>query len=143
MLQIFTNNEKKSTTAIINDCGTDALERIGRTILGRHPECIVIDDTIDKKSMNIQVALQSLPNGASAVMTNKVVGTVRCDDRDTYSAEVGEAEAVKKAMSNHNRAFKKALTRWQIAMLKDIIAVSPDTFEEALYTVRPCKCKCD
>ena len=76
-------------------------------------------------------------------MTNKVVGTVRCDDRDTYSAEVGEAEAVKKAMSNHNRAFKKALTRWQIAMLKDIIAVSPDTFEEALHTVRPCKCKCD
>lgn len=136
MLQIFTNNEKKSTTAIINDCGTDALERIGRTILGRHPECVIIDDESDKKSKNIQVALQSLPNGGKAIMSNKIVGTVKCDERDTYSTEVGEGEAVKKAMANHNKAFKKALTRWQIAMLKDIIAVSPETFEEALNSVR-------
>lgn len=143
MLQIFTNNEKKSTTAIINNCSTDALERIGRTILGRHPECIITDESADKRTRNVQVALQSLPNGAKAIMTNKIVGTVKCDERDTYVAEIGEGEAVKKAMGNHNKAFKKALTRWQIAMLKDIIAVSPDTFEEALHSVRPCKCKCD
>lgn len=142
MLQIFTNNKKKSTTAIINGCGTDALERIGRTILGRHPECVVDEESLDKKSMHIQVAIQSLPNGAKAIMSNKIAGTVRCSDQDEYKEEVGESEAVKKAMSNHNKAFKKALIRWQVAMLKDIMAVSPETFDEALHKVKPCKCKC-
>jgi hypothetical protein len=143
MLTIFTNNDKKTTTAVINDFETDALQRIGRTILGRHPECVITDEPWDKREIHVRLALNSLPNGNKAIMSNKIVGTVKCDEEDEYKADVGEGEAVKKAMKNHNKAFKKALVRWQAAMLQDIMAVSPETFEQALHSVRPCKCKCD
>ena len=65
-------------------------------------------------------------------MASKYVGTVTCREGDDFDAKVGESLAVKKAMDNHKAGFKKAIIRWQAAVLKDIIRVSPKTFDEAL-----------
>ena len=67
-----------------------------------------------------------------AFMADKYVGTVTCREGDVFDAKAGEGFAVKKAMDNHKNAFAKAIIRWQTAMLKDIIRVSPKTFGEAL-----------
>lgn len=142
MLQVIMNEEKKSTTAILRGTSTDALEKIGRRIVSTHPETMCLDDSLDKKSMYTQVALNSLPNGFEAIMPDKIVGTVRCSEEDTFDEEVGRKEAIKKATEKHNKTFKKAIIRWQAAMIKDIINVSPETFDEAFSKVKDCKHKC-
>lgn len=138
MLKTFKNNEKKSTVAVIEDCGADAVARIGKVMAARHH--FNLNNRGCKRCENVQFAIKMVPNAKEAEMSNTIKATVTCDERDTYDAVVGESEAVKKAMANHKKAFLKALTRWQVAMLKDIIAVSPETFETALRKVHKCNC---
>lgn len=130
MLNIYRNTEKKSTVAVIRDCETDALARIGKVMAARHG--LGYNPNKCKRCQQVHLALHGVPNGKLAEMPKTIKATVTCDTRDTYSEAVGESEAVKKAMDNHKRAFLKALKRWQVAMIKDVMAVSPDTFKEAL-----------
>ena len=139
MLKIFSNNEKKSTTAVVEKCEMDAVAKIGRCIAASNN--VILNKNENRRKASIKFACKCVPHISKAVMPKTIKATVTCDSRDTYSAKAGEAEAVKKAMSNHNKSFKKAIKRWQVAMLKDIIAVSPETFEEALHEVHPCKCE--
>ena len=138
MLKTFKNDEKKSTVAVIEDCGTDAIARIGKVMAARHQINLNRGDC--KRCESVKFAYKLVPNAQVAEMSDTIKATVTCDARDTYDVAVGESEAVKKAMSNHKKAFIKALTRWQVAMLKDIMAVSPETFEDALKKVRKCSC---
>ena len=121
LLDIYRNEDKKTTTAVINYCDNDAINRVMKR-LGLN-----IEDMIgrDRDVFHVREAL----------MASKTDATVKCNEKDTYNAKEGENEAVKKAMSNHNKSFKKALLRWQIAMIKDIKNVSPETFDEAIKKV--------
>lgn len=141
MLKIFRNSKKQTTVAVIEDCQTDAIAHIGRIMAARHQVNLNRGDC--KRCEQIRFASKCIPGVREAEMPNVIKATVTCDARDEYNEAVGESEAVKKAMSNHKKSYLKALKRWQVAMLKDIIAVSPETFEDALHTVRPCKCKCE
>lgn len=119
MFNIETNNKTKQTKAFVNGCENDALVHI------------------EKRTATTYLAVHS----EEATMCDTYSGTVVCHADDVYDEKVGESEAVKKAMRNHNTAFKKALIRWQAAVLKDVIAASPETFEQALHKVYKCKCK--
>lgn len=112
-------NGKKVTTAIVDGCMFDAIKRIEKRFFVNKDaeECV-------------------LPNMDKALMHDKFASSVRLADGDTYSEAEGESLAVKKNMEKHNRAFKKAITDWQAAMLKDIMRVSPETFEDALNKIK-------
>ena len=149
MLDIYRNNSKKTTTAVIKDSTFDAVRHIARKLgvdLGIYDiynDCDDCDGCEDCSKMkmyeNIEICRQ-VPCADKALMNNRYSGTVTCDDRDTYDEAVGEDEAVKKAMANHNRGFMKAIVRWQSALIKQAIDVSPETFDEALKHVHTCTC---
>lgn len=126
-VRVYENKSKKSTTAVLQDVQFDAIFKILK-VLNSH-------------NHDLQ-GICEVPNLESALIPTKIVATTVCHAGDEFDSDEGRKVAIKKVMKKHNLSFRKALKRWQIAMLKDIIAVSPDTFEEALHTVRPCKCKC-
>lgn len=140
MLDIYRNNSKKTTTAVINDSTFDAVKHIARK-LGINTDSYDDCDSCEEMQMceNLEICMR-VPCADKAIMNKRYSGTVTCDDRDTYDEAVGEDEAVKKAMANHNRGFMKAIVRWQSALIKQAIDVSPETFEEALKKVHTCKC---
>lgn len=138
MLKTFKNKEKKETIAIIENCQADAIAHIGRIMAARHQ--VNLNRGNCKRCEQVKFACKLVPGVRDAEMTNVIKATVTCDARDEYNEAVGESEAVKKAMGNHKKAFLKALTRWQVAILKDVIAVSPETFEDALKKVHKCTC---
>lgn len=124
MLRIFRNDEKKTTTAIIEDCEYDAINTITKRLYGKR---IVDEHRYEPISLEKYV-----PSIDEALMSPKYCGTVACDERDEYNEKVGESQAVKKAMANHNDSYNRALLRWQVAILRKIREVSPDTFAAAL-----------
>lgn len=143
MLDIYRNNSKKTTTAVIKDSTFDAVKHIARKLgvdLDRYDDCDDCEDCDEMKMYENFEICRQVPCADKALMSNRYSGTVTCDDRDTYDEVVGEDEAVKKAMANHNRGFVKAIIRWQSALIKQAIDVSPETFEEALKKVHTCTC---
>lgn len=127
MLEILRNEKKETTTAIIEGCELDAAKRVGKRL--------------DIKHDNGEICFCCIPHIESLLMKNKIVGTARPLGDDTYNEKEGRDRAVFKAMKNHKNAFTKALKRWQVAMIKDIRDVSPETFAEALKEVHTCKCE--
>lgn len=125
MLRTFNNMAKGTTTALVENCEFDAMAHIDKIysaqlsgdVSGMCPMC----------RPEIEV-----PRLEEAFMASKYVGTVTCREGDSFDAKVGESMAVKKAMDNHKAGFRKAIVRWQAAVIKDIIRVSHDTFDEAL-----------
>lgn len=117
MLNIYKDKEKQTTTAVIAKSANDASSRIVKRLGLSKIDIYLLSDYIclDKAKMNKTYS-----------------GRVHCDERDTYDEAVGADKAIKKAMDNHNRAFKRAIIRWQVAMLKKIKTVSPETFDEAM-----------
>jgi phosphotransferase system IIB component len=118
MLDIYRNEAKKTTTAVIKGSKQDAVNHIAKRLK--------ITTKFEAKIYNL----------GAAIMQDKYSGTVTCDERDTYDAAVGEDEAVKKAMDNHKNGFTKAILRWQVSMIKKIKNISPETFDEALNKVK-------
>lgn len=128
MLDIFRNNEKKATTAVIKDSELDAALHIAKR-LG-------VDDNYDNECGCPACKVLDVPFVGAAIMGDKYTGTVVCNEKDTYDEKVGEDEAVKKAMANHKRGFTKAIIRWQSTVIKAVMEVSPETFDEALKKVQ-------
>lgn len=140
MLDIYRNNSKKTTTAVIKDSTFDAVRHIARKLGVDVDEYDKYDDCEEMQMCeNLEICMR-VPCADKAIMNKRYSGTVTCDDRDTYDEAVGEDEAVKKAMANHNRGFVKAIIRWQSALIKQVIDVSPETFDEALKKVHTCTC---
>ena len=140
MLDIYRNNSKKTTTAVIKDSTFDAVKHIARKLGIDVDEYDKYDDCEEMQMCeNLEICMR-VPCADKAIMNKRYSGTVTCDDRDTYDEAVGEDEAVKKAMANHNRGFVKAIIRWQSALIKQVIDVSPETFDEALKHVHTCTC---
>lgn len=125
-VKVLVNDEKGATTAILESCDFDAVTKIER-VLG-----LDILDGEEFTNFNLDKAL----------MSESISATVRCSADDVFDETEGRKLAIKKVMSKHNKQFKRAIRNWQIAMLRNIIKVCPDTFDEALHTVRPCKCNC-
>ena len=121
MLQIFRNEKKKTTTAVIESAAFDAVKHIEKRLNIRDGAC------------NCAAAILEFDK---AIMSDKYTGTVTCDFRDVYNEVVGEDEAVLKAMRNHHKGYEKALVNWQVAMLKKIKTVSPETFEKAFEKIK-------
>ena len=140
MLDIYRNNSKKTTTAVIKDSTFDAVKHIARKLGIDVDEYDKYDDCEEMQMCeNLEICMR-VPCADKAIMNKRYSGTVTCDDRDTYDEAVGEDEAVKKAMANHNRGFVKAIIRCQSALIKQVIDVSPETFDEALKHVHTCTC---
>ena len=118
-----TKRGKKVTTAIVTDCEMDAVRRIHKRFFANEQ-----DDCCPKCC--------GIPHEEVAIINDKFISSVRLADGDEYSEELGESLAVKKNMEKHQNAFKKAIVRWQVAMLKDIKRVQPETFEEAFNKVK-------
>jgi hypothetical protein len=133
MLKIFRGIKNNTTTAIIEDTQCDAVRAIIKR-LGLKGS-VADPDSINWCCEECRYNWDTLRLD-KAIMNKKYTATVTKDDRDNYDEKVGEDEAVKKAMSNHNRAFKKALLRWQVVVLRDIKNVSPETFDEAVEKVK-------
>lgn len=129
MLDVYRNNTKKTTTAVIENSELDALRHISKKI-GLDLES---DDYLIENDSDV-LCLDTL------LMSDKYTGTVTCAESDEYSDKVGEDMAVKKAMNNHRNGFKRAIVRWQTAMIKKILGASPETFSEALQKANVCKC---
>lgn len=127
MLDIYKNSKKKATTAVIKGSETDAIMSISKK-LGLCPCMIAYEPGNEILCLD------------KAVMKNSYSGTVKCDERDTFDEAVGVDQAVKKAMDNHKRGFTKAIIRWQAAMIKKVMEVSPETFNDALKKVHKCDC---
>lgn len=125
MLRVFFNEAKGTSTALVEDCEFDAMRHIdkiynaqvGGATNGCCPAC---RPTVE------------VPRLEEAYMSNKYTGTVTVREGDTFDKKTGESLAVKKAMANHKGAFRKAIIKWQTAVIKDIMRVSPDTFDESV-----------
>lgn len=124
MLDVYHNEAKRVTTAVIKDTEYDAFNLIAKRFLTGEEEYYG----------------EEIPCADSAIMCNRYSAIVTCDERDKYDTAIGEDMAVKKAMDNHNRGLKKAILRWQAAMIKKVREVSPETFEAALHSVHSCSC---
>lgn len=124
-LKIVRVNEQKLTKAIISETANDAENRVLKNF-GICPEKL-------RRSHSVYGLMFHALNLKALTMSDKYSGTVICRDGDTFSENEGQSLAVKKAMNNHNRAFNKALARWQASMIRKIYEVSPSTFDEA-YT---------
>lgn len=124
MLRVFFNEIKGTTTAVVEDSEFDAMRHIDK----------VYNAQVSETSNKCCVCVPQIgaPRLGEAYMANKYVGTVTVREGDTFDKTTGERLAVKKAMDNHKNAFRKAIIRWQTAILKDIIRVSPATFDEAV-----------
>lgn len=125
MLRTFFNKAKGTTTAIAEDCEFDAMRHIDKVYNAQvggatNGCCPVCRPQIE------------VPRLEEAYMSNKYAGVVTVREDDVFDEKVGENLAVKKAMENHKNGFRKAIIRWQVAMIKDIIRVSPATFDEAV-----------
>lgn len=120
MMNIIHNGN--TTVAIDNNCTHDALDHVQK----------VFESSTGSIKNNIDSLTTGVPEAPKAFMPNTISAVVRCHEGDNYSEDVGTDEAVKKAMFKHHKAFKKALLDWQRAIVKDIIAVSPDTFGKAI-----------
>ena len=125
MLRIFRNIDEKTTTALVDDAKIDALNHILKCYKN------ALHNSVNDVYLSC-VNEEDIPFSEYANMNNVYRGIVKCDTRDTYSEEVGESEAVKKAMANHNKAFNKALLRWQTKMLKFVRDINPSTFYTAI-----------
>lgn len=121
MLQIFRNEKKKTTTAVIDYSAFDAIRHIEKRLNLKDGACDCVANVLEFDK---------------AIMSDKYTGTVTCDDRDEYSEAAGENAAVLKTMRNHHKGYEKALVNWQVAMLKKIKTVSPETFEKALEKIK-------
>lgn len=115
MFHVIKENER--TIAISENARTDAYCRVKRRLVNKNDKVHSWD---------------SIPHVDKLMMDRVYKAKVKCAEDDTYSDKQGEIEAVKKAMANHKRGFDKAMKRWQVAVLKDLIRVSPDTFEDAV-----------
>lgn len=125
MLKIFRNINEKTTTALVEDAKFDAVNHILKCYKN------ALHNSVTDVYLSY-VNEDDIPFSECANMNSVYRGVVKCDTRDIYSDEVGESEAVKKAMTNHNKAFNKALLRWQIKMLKFVKDVNPSTFYKAI-----------
>lgn len=123
MIKFYENREKKVTTAVVDDCALDAINKITKVLNGQNGG-FPFADCVD------------VPFIESAKMNEKYTAVVECDDRDTYSVQVGKSEATKKVLENHNKAFKRAILRWQKRMLKFIKDVQPETYEKAINSLK-------
>lgn len=124
----------KATKAVIEKCQCDAMKHVAKRLgISRRDD---VDGTtfFDPYSIVEKFHINELK------MHKSYSGIVSCDERDAFSDVIGESEAVKKAMANHNVSFKKAIKRWQVAVLKELIKVDKDIFGEALHEVYECKC---
>ena len=126
MLKINRSDRKKSTTAIIDNSEHDALFKVMKRLGVKH---IGYDEFGNLCICPTQVA--ECMKIDKLFMNPVYTGTTYCDERDTYDEKVGEDVAVKKAMANHKEAFTKAIKRWQTAMIKMVLDVYPETFDEA------------
>ena len=138
MLRIFKNDTKKTTTALIENSSYDALLRVLKRLGVKDYQ---YDADTNQLIINPCEVADAFKLGVLE-MNDKISGTVTYDERDTYDEKVGESLAVKKAMDNHKRAFLKALKRWQVVMIKNIMEVSPETFREALQEATQWKSGC-
>lgn len=118
-VKVLVNDEKKVTTAVVEGCELNAIERIEKVLKGR----------------------DLTRNFKKALLPEKINAKTTCLECDTFDEKEGRRLAINKVMEKHNRAFKNALMRWQVAMLRDIQAVSPETFKDAVDRVAPCKCR--
>lgn len=125
MLRVFFNEIKGTTTAMVEDSEFDAMRHIDKVYNAQ------VGGASNKCCAMCRPQIE-VPRLEEAYMANKYVGTVTVREGDTFDKTTGENLAVKKAMDNHKNAFRKAIIRWQTAMLKDIIRVSPATFDEAV-----------
>lgn len=137
MLKTYVNENEQTTVAVAEDVEMDAVMHILKVM----PEiCYGAEEEVECGIPGVtRINLRAF-NLSGALINGPIKGIVKCHEGDTYDVAVGKNEAVKKAMNNHNKAFKRALKNWQIAILKRIREVSPDTFEEAVYKVVPYKC---
>lgn len=111
------------TKAIVKGCKDDAFNRVCKRVGLFKPTSKKIAPLIYAYNDELE-------------MNDKYCATVKCSFPDKYDNKVGESEAVRKAMINHNNAFRRAIKRWMIAIIKDIKQVDPDIFNDVINEIR-------
>lgn len=112
MFKSYTNSGKLTTTVVLSGNSDDAINYVIKRL------------GISDENLNL-LRLDKLE------MQDSYKGTVKCKPDDTFDTAKGIELATKKAMKNRDNAFRKAIIRWQLAMLNKIKSISPDTFNEA------------
>lgn len=68
-------------------------------------------------------------------MQDHIVSTIKLHDGDMDDPEVAKSIVKNKMHEKKEAAVKRAILRWQVAMLKKIKIVAPETFSEAIEKV--------
>jgi hypothetical protein len=132
MVHFYENEGKKVVTAVIKDSKDDAKIQVIKR-LGLSNEFIESEVGLGYVSccdISPVLKLDTLE------MPNTVSATVHVQEGDTYDRQVGRDAANDKVIKNFESSKKKALIRWQLAMLKQIKNVSPETFDEAFAKLK-------
>ena len=131
MIRYFINEEKRIVTAVIDKCREDAIA----IIVKRHPHMASIRYRAEISiSDNLEDDCESDDNYCSfgdnygygldkALISNVYKGTVKCDPRDTFDAEVGKKLAAAKANKHRRAAIERAIKRWkdnQLSIINNI-----------------------
>ena len=135
MAKIIRDAEKKTTKAVINGASRDAVKHIRKIYSANESENEKKANKRAEGKEGCKCMDSLVPCIGAALMHDDYSGTVKCFGDDKYDESVGEDLAVQKAMMNHQSAFKKAVIRWQVAVLKKVQRVSPETFAEAYSKV--------
>lgn len=120
-LKTYVNKKNKKTTAVLSNAQANAVTHVARRMISTQAggRITSYDGWF-------------IPMSDLLIMNDTYKGTVTCHEEDTYDEQVGKTEATKKAMDNHNKAFKRAIKRWQTGIMKMARDISPETFDEAL-----------
>jgi protein-arginine kinase len=141
MVNFYSNAEKEATTALIKNSSADAqrliLKRLGLTENMKYVDLLDLDEGIDDLSQldlfnHLGVSFEDAIELKKALMPKTISATVRCHNGDTYDEKTGRDMANEKVISNFNKSLKKAVARWQRAMLNKIRSVDPETFNSVL-----------
>lgn len=141
-MKYFENKEAKTTTAVLENCQDEAVAYVEKRLSNWYIEEEFMADVCEfvfasEHQDMFKGSKFEIPHKEALKIPEKIRATVRLNPVDRYNKKVGQLYAKEKAMENKKSALRKAIKRWQIAMLKDIMAINPETFKEALEKVMP------
>ena len=125
MLKVYSNPKNKTTTVLLSGGDMDAIN----TVVPRLGISNIITDSVPSYIVSEVIDVFSL---RKLLMPNVSKATVQLREGDTYNSEVGKEEALAKAQRNYNNSLVKRFKHWQVAMLKKVYSVNPETFKAAM-----------
>lgn len=134
MLKVHEDKKKKTVAVVLSGGSSDALMHVVKR-LDLQDSGFKYNTAANDKFLDNVIMVADKLHLNELFMPDRNSGLARCYEDDIYDTEVGKKVALEKAERNYERSFRKAIIRWQVAVLRDVYRISPRTFKEAVDKV--------